>query len=67
MDNHLNLIMLYLESHRALFWDPSFFIYMNDLPDNFNLQFVDDCIRYRPLVSDEDTTVLQRDLTRLSN
>ena len=24
MDNHLNLLMLYLESNRAPFWDPSF-------------------------------------------
>ena len=26
MEKHLNLLMLYLKSHRALFWDPFFFL-----------------------------------------
>jgi len=62
MDKHLNLLMLYLESHRALFWDPAFFIYMNDFPDNLESPvrlYVDDCILYRPLVSTEDRAILQ--------
>ena len=47
-----------------------FLIYMNDLPDNLESPvrlYVDDCILHRPLVSSEDTAVLQRDLTCLSN
>jgi len=43
---------------------------MNDLPDNLESPvrlYVDDCILHRPLVSSEDTAVLQRDLTCLSN
>ena len=47
-----------------------FLIYMNDFPDNLESPvrlYVDDCILYHPLVSTEDTAVLQRDLTRLSN
>jgi len=47
-----------------------FLIYINDLPDNLESPvrlYVDDCILYRPLVSTEDTAVLQRNLMCLSN
>ena len=48
-----------------------FLIYINDLPDCIKHStirlFADDCIIYRPILSDKDTCLLQEDINAIAN